>query len=57
MPPWSEVRDWIGDRAGVAMVADADAPVVVLQVTDEAKARASLGSLGRQAAGRELHGG
>ena len=44
VPPWSEVRDWIGDRAGVAMVADADAPVVVLQVTDEAKARASLGS-------------
>jgi hypothetical protein len=44
VPPWSEVRGWIGDRAGVAMVADADAPVVVLQVTDEAKARASLGS-------------
>jgi hypothetical protein len=38
------VRDWLGDRAAVAVVAEAEAPVVVLQVTDEAKARASLAS-------------
>jgi hypothetical protein len=44
VPTWNEVRDWIGDRAAVAVVADAEAPVIVLQVEDEAKARASLGS-------------
>jgi hypothetical protein len=44
VPPWDGVRDWIGDRAAVAVVAEGGAPVVVLQVTDEAKARASLGS-------------
>jgi hypothetical protein len=44
VPPWEEVRDWIGDRAAVAAVSEAEAPVVVLQVEDEAKARASLGS-------------
>src|SRR3954452_11125090 len=42
LPPWSEVSDWLGDRAGVGVLADAEAPVVVLQVVDEAKARASL---------------
>jgi hypothetical protein len=44
VPPWEEVRDWIGDRAAVAVVTEAEGPVVVLQVEDEAKARASLGS-------------
>jgi hypothetical protein len=44
LPSWDQVRDWIGDRAAVAVVAEAEAPVVVLQVEDEAKARASLGS-------------
>ena len=44
VPSWEDVRDWIGDRAAVAVVGESDAPVVVLQVTDEAKARASLGS-------------
>ena len=44
VPPWNEVRDWIGDRAAVAVVGEAEAPVVVLQVQDEAKARADLGS-------------
>jgi hypothetical protein len=42
LPPWSEVSDWLGDRAGVGVLADAEAPVVVLQVVDEAKARTSL---------------
>ncbi len=42
LPPWSEVRDWVGDRAAVGVLADAEAPVWVLQVVDEAKARASL---------------
>ncbi len=42
LPAWSEVSPWLGDRAGVAVLAEQKAPVWVLQVTDEAKARATL---------------
>jgi hypothetical protein len=46
-PAWSEVKAWIGDRAAVAAVPATDATknadaVLLLQVTDEGKARASL---------------
>jgi hypothetical protein len=42
LPAWSEVSPWLGDRAGVAAFGEEQAPVFVLQVTDEAKARATL---------------
>ncbi len=48
LPPWEEVRDWLGDRAALAVLApekdqeQAPAPAWVLQVTDEARARTSL---------------
>lgn len=44
-PPWSQVEPWLGQRVAVAAVpgtGDDAAPVVLLQVTDEAKAKASL---------------
>jgi len=45
-PAWSDVEPWLGARAALAVIpgeAGRDVvPVVVLQVTDEAKAKASL---------------
>jgi hypothetical protein len=43
-PPWSEVEPWLGARVALAALpGERNAvPVAVLQVTDEAKARASL---------------
>jgi hypothetical protein len=48
-PPWREVEGWVGQRAAVAVVpAATGGPTVVglLQVTDEAAARSSLGKAG-----------
>ncbi len=49
-PAWSEVQQWLGKRAGVAVLepaAGATEPTVViaLQVTDQAKAKASLSKI------------
>jgi hypothetical protein len=44
-PAWSEVKDWLGDRVAVAAVPGDGGrpyPVTVLQVTDDAKAQATL---------------
>jgi hypothetical protein len=43
-PPWSEVDGWLGKRAAFAMTPGSPeaVPLAVIQVTDEAKASASL---------------
>jgi hypothetical protein len=44
-PSWSEVEDWLGDRVALAAVPDESGtpfPVAAVQVTDDAKAKATF---------------
>jgi hypothetical protein len=49
-PPWAEVNGWLGKRAGLAVVPPAGqesepGAVIALQVSDQVKAKATLGRL------------
>lgn len=46
--PWSEVKDWAGDRGALAVVPlDEPRPVVALQIADVGKAEAGLAKVAR----------
>jgi hypothetical protein len=53
--PWSEIKEWAGDRAALAVVpVDEPEPVIALQVTDADAARSGLARIARDCGGDEF---